>query len=138
MSMSEDATSEYQLRCQSRGGVLRCHVSGDIDAQHVRIAYWHEILAIAIKRRARKLLVFDRKKHRPASPDELAELAQAMQVYLGSVDSVAIVEPTPKFLPDLEHGEIHAQSFGINLRVFSHEAEAERWLFYGEHDIPKS
>jgi hypothetical protein len=122
----------YQLSYESRGGVLRFRVSSDIDAQAVRFAYWQEIISIANTRGVRRLLVFDRKKGKPAAPEELKELAALMQPYVQNIDCIAVVEPTSKFLVNLEYGEIYAREYGINVRVFSTQAEAERWLHYGQ------
>jgi hypothetical protein len=127
--------SDYQLSYQSRGGILRFHVTGDTDAQHIRISYWHEIISIAKLHKVRKLLVFDRKKHQPAGPDELAALAEAMKVYAEHFDGIAVIEPTSHFMPALEHGEIHARENGLNVRLFTNETDAERWLLYGMHQI---
>lgn len=49
-------------------------------------------------------------------------------------DRVAVVEPTPAFLPAIEHGEIHGQAAGINVRIFADEVDAERWLYFGSAD----
>jgi hypothetical protein len=123
----------YQVTYQSRGGILRFHVKDDIDAQHIRISYWQEIVFIATQHKVRKLLVFDRKKHKPADPSELAALASIMKMHAENFDGIAIIEPTPHFMPALEHGEIHAQENGLNVRIFTDEMNAERWLLYGMH-----
>lgn len=76
----------------------------------------------------------DRKKGHPASPAELAELAILFQEESGNFDRVAVIEPTPEFLPAVEHAEIFGQSMGINVRIFTAPNEAERWLRYGSPD----
>ncbi len=124
----------FQLTHKKRGDILYFKVSGTIDSQEVRIAYWLEIANITRKNAIRKILVIDRKKHAPATPSELAALAVIMQSHSSLVDRVALVEPNPQFLSALEHIEIHGRELGINIRVFSDAENAERWLIYGSYD----
>lgn len=124
----------YRLAFAPAGGFLRVQVSGDIDAQAVRIAYWREIVATARDRGERKLLVLDRKKGAPANPGELAEMARLFSADAVHVDRVAVVEPTTAFVPAMEHAEIQGRSAGINIRIFADEASAERWLLFGTAD----
>jgi hypothetical protein len=126
--------AEYRLRLAEQGDFLQVEVSGDIDAQAVRIAYWREIAAEGKARGLRKVLVTDRKKGHPASPAELAELAVLFHEESGNFDRVAVIEPTPEFLPAIEYAEIFGQSMGINVRIFSGARDAERWLRYGSPD----
>lgn len=133
--MSEERVHpEYRLRLSERSDFLEVEVSGDIDAQAVRIAYWREIAAEGKARGLRKVLVTDRKKGQPASPAELAELAILFQEESENFDRVAVIEPTPEFLPAVEYAEIFGQSMGINVRIFMAANEAERWLRYGSPD----
>lgn len=126
--------SAYRLAFAQADGFLRVQVSGDIDAQAVRIAYWREIVATARERGERKLLVLDRKKGQAATPDELTELARLFSADAVHVDRVAVVEPITAFLPAMEHAEIQGRSAGINVRIFADEASAERWLLFGGAD----
>lgn len=126
--------SAYQLRLTPRGDHLQVDVSGDVDAQTVRIAYWKQIAREGRARGERKLLVHDRRKGIPATPAELAELAQLLQDQAGYFDRVAVVEPRPEFLPAVEHAEILGQAAGINVRIFIDAAQAVRWLRYGSPD----
>jgi hypothetical protein len=130
---SPDAPA-YRLAFSGTGDILRVQVSGDIDAQPVRIAYWREIVATAQARGPRKLLVLDRKKGRPADPGELAEMAALFSADAVHLDRIALVEPTTAFLQAMEHAEIQGRSAGINLRIFGDEANAERWLLFGSAD----
>lgn len=125
---------DYALQLVQQGDLLEVRVSGDIDAQHVRIAYWQEIADEGKARGIRKLLVTDRKKGRPASPAELAELAVLFQHEAKFFDRVAVIEPTPEFVPAVEYAEIFGQGLGINVRIFSQHRDAERWLRYGSPD----
>lgn len=125
---------DYRLRLVASGDVLEVQVSGDIDAQAVRIAYWREIAEQGKARGTRKLLVTDRRKGQPATPAELAELAVIFHEEAVHFDRVAVIEPTPAFVPAVQYAEIFGQSLGINVRVFSDPAEAGRWLRYGSPD----
>ncbi len=129
-----DQASAYRLTFTPADGFLRVQVSGNIDAQAVRIAYWREIVGTARDRGERKLLVLDRKKGTPASPGELAEMARLFSADAVHVDRVAVVEPTTAFLQAMEHAEIQGRSAGINVRIFADEASAERWLLFGTAD----
>jgi len=135
--MPHDATAEdpgYRLRFHPHGDVLEVAVSGDVDAQPVRIAYWRAIAAEGRRRGLRKLLVTDRRKGTPATPEELAELARLFRHEAPNFDCVAVVEPTIAFLPTMEHAEIFGQAAGINVRIFTDAQQAERWLRYGSPD----
>ena len=134
MLMSSDSNSDFQVAFRKRGDVLHFRVSGDIDSQAIRIAYWQEIVAITKREGLRKLLVVDRKKHKPASPEELAQLAAMMQIHSTIADRVAVVEPTAKFVSAMEHAEIEGREAGINVRIFNRVEDAERWLMYGSSD----
>lgn len=125
---------DYALRLVEQGDLLEVYVSGGIDAQDVRIAYWQEIADEGKARGIRKLLVTDRKKGQPATPAELAELAVMFQHEARYFDRVAVIEPTPEFLPAIEYAEIFGQGMGINVRIFTNAREAERWLRYGSPD----
>lgn len=129
-----DPDPGYRLAFLSRDDFLEVGVSGDIDAQAVRIAYWREIVAVALARGCRKLLVTDRKKGKPARPEELAELARLLRSEREHFDRVAVIEPTPDFLPAIEHAEILGLEQGINVRVFGQYAQAASWLRYGSPD----
>ncbi|WP_460727515.1 hypothetical protein [Lysobacter rhizosphaerae] len=130
----ERLSPDYALRLVEHGDHLQVEVSGGIDAQAVRIAYWRDIVAEAKERGLRKLLVTDRKKGKPASQAELAELALVFHEEAPNFDRVAVIEPTPEFLPAIEYAEIFGQGMGINVRIFSDHREAERWLRYGSPD----
>ncbi|GAB3385346.1 hypothetical protein [Lysobacter fragariae] len=130
----QSANTGYQLRLTPRGDFLQVDVSGDIDAQTIRIAYWRQIAAEAKALGLRKVLVTDRKKHQPATPAELGELALLFAGEAGNFDRVAVIEPIPEFLPAVEHAQIFGQGLGINVRIFVDPDEAERWVRYGSPD----
>jgi len=125
---------EFHVAYRKQGDILHFQVSGDIDSQAIRIAYWQEIVAITQREGLRKLLVVDRKKHKPANPEELAQLVALMQIHSRVADRIAIVEPMAKFVSAMEHAEIEGREFGFNVRIFNRVEEAERWLMYGSSD----
>lgn len=129
--MPDMSSPRYELSHRKQGDTLYFQVTGDIDSQAVRIAYWLEIVEISRKLGARKLLVIDRKKHKPATQAELVELAGIMYQHRKLVDRVAVVEPTPEFVSAIEHAEIEGIEQDINIRVFGNTHDAERWLMYG-------
>ncbi len=122
---------DYRLSITSQGDTLIVRVTGSVDAQSVRIAYCTEVLAEARARGCRKILGLDRKKGKPASPAELAELAQIFAADGAYFHRIAVVEQTAEFVAALEHGEILARAAGLNLRIFADEKNAEHWLHYG-------
>lgn len=124
----------YRLAWTIEDDILKARVEGDVDAQPVRLAYWREIVRTGRERGCRKLLVIDRKKGRPATPAELAELAHAFRDLRGLFERIAVVEPTAEFMPAVEHGEIFARSLGINVRIFADAVSAERWVRFGSAD----
>ncbi|MGH8049557.1 MAG: hypothetical protein ACREPB_02745 [Arenimonas sp.] len=134
MLMRSGSNPEFHVAYRKQGDTLHFQVTGDIDSQAIRIAYWQEIVAITKREGLRKLLVVDRKKHKPASPEELAQLAAMMQIHSSIADRIAVVEPTAKFVPAMEHAEIEGRELGINVRIFNRNEDAERWLMYGSSD----
>lgn len=132
--MPSGPNSDFHVAYRKQGDTLHFQVSGDIDSQAIRIAYWQEIVAITKREGLRKLLVIDRKKHKPASPEELAQLAAMMRIHSTIADRVAVVEPTAKFVSAMEHAEIEGREVGINVRIFNRVEDAERWLMYGSSD----
>lgn len=129
--MKSSEHRDFKLTYRKRGDLLFFQVSGDVDSQAVRIAYWQEIAAITRTLGLRKLLVLDRKKYQPATPKELAELAGIMHGHRDVADKVAVVEPTTEFVTAVEHAEIEGLEQGINIRVFGNIQDAEHWLMYG-------
>lgn len=132
--MQHSHSPDFQVHCRKRGDTLHFKVTGDVDSQAVRLAYWQEIVTITKQYGLRKLLVLDRKKHKPASQDELVQLAAMMKIHNGLADRLAVVEPTAAFISAAEHAEIEGREVGINVRVFSSVEEAERWLMHGLSD----
>jgi hypothetical protein len=128
------AGSGYRLEMLCEGDTFLVRVHGTVDAQALRIAYWREIVDLAKAGGHRKLLVTDRKKIAPATPEELAELTRLFAHEARHFDRVAVVEVTPAFVPAIEHAEIFARSVGINLRVFADRDSALRWLYYAHSD----
>lgn len=124
----------YRLSWTVVDDLLTARVEGEVDAQPVRLAYWREILSAARRHDCRKVVVIDRKKGRPATPEELAELTFAFRDLHAAFDRIAVVEPTAEFMSAIEHAEIHAWSLGLNVRIFADATAAERWARFGSAD----
>ena len=123
--------ADFHVACRKHGDTLHFQVTGDIDLQTIGIAYWQEIVAITMQEGLRKLLVVDRKKHKPANAEELAAM---MQIHSAIADRIAVVEPTAKFVSAMEHAQIEGREVGINVCIFNRIEDAERWLMYGSSD----
>ena len=134
MLMQSSKNPDFDVTYRRHGDTLRFQVSGDVDSQETRVAYWQEIVNIIKREGLRKILVVDRKKLVPASQAQMTQLASVMKVHSDIVDWVAIVEPTPEFVSAAEHAEIEGRAVGFNVRVFSYVEDAERWLMYGLSD----
>ena len=132
--IEERARADYLLRLEQHIDFLQVEVHASANTQAVRIAFWQEIASEAKARGMRRLLVVDRRKGEPGTAAEMAELAAMFRHKAGDFDRIAVIETMPEYLPAAQYGEIHGQSVGINLRVFSVAAEAERWLRYGSPD----
>jgi hypothetical protein len=125
---------EYSLQFAERSGFLHVDVSCNVDSQPVRIAYWKALVEEAHARGLRRMLVFDRLKENPATPQQLAEMAMLFRGEASHFERIAVIERRPELLSAVEHGEILTRDLGINLRIFVDPAEAERWLRYGSPD----
>ena len=113
MLMQSNDIPGFQVTYRKHGDTLHFQVTGDIDSQAIRI---------------------DRKKHKPANPEELAQLAAMMQIHRKIADRIALVEPMAEFVSAMEHAEIEGREFGFNVRIFNRVEDAERWLIYGSSD----
>lgn len=125
---------EYSLTFVERSGFLQVDVNCEVDSQPVRIAYWRALVAEAHARGLRRMLVFDRRKEIPATPQQLSDMAMQFRGEAANFDRIAVIERRPELLSAAEHGEILTRGVGINLRVFVDPGEAERWLRYGSPD----
>ena len=67
----------WRLRFEDRTGYLYAEVTGPEDSLAITMAYWQEIAAECSRRNAVRLLVCDRLRGEPATPDEFRQLAQA-------------------------------------------------------------
>ena len=132
--MQSSKNPDFDVTYRRQGDTLRFQVTGDVDSQETRIAYWQEIVNIIKREGLRKILVVDRKKLVPASQEQMTQLASVMKIHSDIVDWVAIVEPSLEFVSAAEHAEIEGRAVGFNVRVFSYVEDAERWLMYGLSD----
>lgn len=135
MTTEKSASSldqSWRLRFEDRTDYLYVEASGPEDSLAITTAYWREISAECSRRATRRLLVCDRLRGDPATPDEFRRLAGS---FIGSgLESVRIAfyEPVSDHVRDVEHGELAMREAGFTLRVFGSEREAEIWLLYGQ------
>jgi hypothetical protein len=122
----------FELGFSDRGDYLYAAVKGEQDSVEITLAYWFEIAAECARRGTARLLVCDDLHGEPATPQDFARLAAALQ---GSgLESVRIAfhEPVSSHVRLVEHGELAFREAGFTLRVFGSESEAELWLRYGQ------
>lgn len=122
----------WRLRFEDRTDYLYVEASGPEDSLAITMAYWREIAAECARRNTTRLLVCDRLRGEPATPEQFRRLAQS---FLGSgLETVRIAfhEPVSDHLRDVEHGELAMREAGFTLRVFGGQREAEIWLRYGQ------
>ena len=107
---------------------LRVHVTGANTLANT-FAYWSAV-AREIQEFPRPVLLVDELDGPPLTPDDWGELVAAMA---GSpLRHVRIAHVKPRGLQALEFCELHAKDAGFDARVFVSEADASRWLRYGE------
>jgi hypothetical protein len=122
----------WRLRFEDRADYLYAEVDGPEDSLQITIDYWRNIDAECRRRNTRLLLVCDRLRGAPATPEEFRQLAATLKG--GALDAVRIAfhEPVSDHLRFVEHGELTFREAGFTLRVFGSEREAEVWLRYGQ------
>lgn len=109
---------------------LRAYVFDGTDSLEVSIAMWRMLIEECTRRGAARLLVLEDLRDTVDLPgiEQVIEAIAAMSV---SALRVAFVELRDD-IQGAEFGEILCIERGIDARVFSHEAEARRWLVYGD------
>ena len=121
---------DLEIEFQPHPAGLRVHVTGANTLSNT-IAYWTAVLR-RIRARPRPVLLVDELEGPPLTPDDWRGLVTAMA---GSeLQSVRIAHVKPRGLDALEFCELHAKDAGFDARVFVDEAEASRWLRYGESE----
>lgn len=122
------ARRDLEVRFQPHLAGLRVHVTGANTLANT-IAYWTTVLR-EIRARPRPVLLVDELDGPPLTADDWHVVVVAMA---GSpLQSVRIAHVKPRGLAALEFCELYAKDAGFDARVFVDEAEASRWLRYGE------
>ena len=122
------APSALDITLEPHPAGLRVHVSGDNTLANT-IAYWTRILR-EVRSRPRPVLLVDELRGPPLSADDWHVLVGSMAG--SALRDVRIAHVKPSGLDALEFCELHAKDAGFDARVFVDEAEASRWLRYGE------
>lgn len=122
----------WRLRFEDRTDYLYAEVCGPEDSLAITTAYWREIAAECARRGTTRLLVCDRLRGEPATPDEFRGLVQSLGGSGLERVRIAFHEPVSDHLRHSEFGELAMREAGFVLRVFGNEREAEIWLRYGQ------
>ena len=122
------ATRDLDVQFQPHPAGLRVHVTGANTLPNT-IAYWTAVLR-EVRSRPRSVLLVDELSGPPLTPDDWHVLVAAMAGT--ELQAVRIAHVKPRGLDALEFCELHAKDAGFDARVFVDEAEASRWLRYGE------
>lgn len=122
----------FTLDFESVGYGLRVLVQGVNGTLETTVACWLGIAEEVRWRQPRGLLVVDEMEGDPPPPEDLMRFVQAMHGMGFEGVRIAYVEHHAQQIPEVELAGIMASEQGYAARVFDNEAEAERWLRYGE------
>lgn len=122
----------WRLRFEDRTDYLYAEASGPEDSLAITTAYWREIAAECARRGTTRLLVCDRLRGEPATPDEFRHLVESLAGSGLERVRIAFHEPVSEHVRYSEFGELAMREAGFTLRVFGSEREAEIWLRYGQ------
>lgn len=123
----------FRMRVDAHGSHLRAYVYDGVDSLAVSIAMWKMLSEQCRLHGTRQLLVIEDLKETVDLAD-IAAVIEAM-VSFGFADiRIAFVE-LQNDIQGSEHGEVLALERNITVMVFTNEAEAKRWLLYGEQAL---
>ena len=123
----------FRMRVDAHGRYLRAHVHDGVDSLAVSIAMWKMLSEQCQLRGTRQLLVIE-DLQATVDPGDIDAVVEAM-VGFGLADiRIAFVELRGDIQGN-EHAEVLALERNISVKVFTNEAEAKRWLLYGERDL---
>lgn len=120
----------FRICFDDEPGYLRAFVFDGIDSQSVSIAMWKMIGAECNAVQATRLLVLEDLRSTVEVPEIEAVVDSLFGAGLAHV-RMAFVELRDD-IQGSELGEIMCRERGINIRIFSSEAVARRWLVYGD------
>jgi hypothetical protein len=120
----------FRIRYDQHPDYLRGYVFDGTDSQEVSLAMWQLLASECETTGARRLLVVEDlcSSVDPAGTEVVVDFISKLGI---SLLRVAFVELRDD-IEGAEFGEILCMELGINIRVFSHEAEARHWLLYGD------
>ncbi|HEV7269021.1 hypothetical protein [Pseudoxanthomonas sp.] len=111
---------------------LRAWVTGTNGTLETTLAYWRAIADAVRQHAPRALLVVDDMDGLPPPPEQLLQFVQAMRGQGMEAVRIAYVERDADQIPQVEWAGLLANEHGFDARVFATEADAVRWLRYGE------
>ena len=129
--MGPEQAPAYELDFLDRGDYLFAKIKGEQDSPEITLAYWCDIARECARRGTARLLVCDDLQGQPATPQDFAQLTEALRGSGMEHVRIAFHEPVSANLRLVEHGELAFREAGFTLRVFGSEREAELWLRYG-------
>jgi len=127
-AMTGHGARDLRVDLQPHPAGLRVHVTGANTLANT-IAYWTRVLR-AVRERPRPILLVDELIGPPLTGDDWLLLVGTMAAT--ELTNVRIAHVKPRGLDALEFCELHAGDAGFDARVFVDEAEASRWLRFGE------
>jgi len=126
--MTGQGARDLHVEIRPHPAGLRVHVTGANSLANT-IAYWTRVLR-EVRDRPRPVLLVDELTGPALTDDDWLLLVGAMSGT--ALEGVRIAHVKPRGLGTLESCEQHAADAGFDARVFVDEAEASRWLRFGE------
>jgi len=118
----------YSITFSSHPAGLKASVRGPGTLENT-LAYWRAIEAELRRRPAPALLLVDEMRGAALSEEQWRQVVETMKG--GPLGQFRVAHVKPNGLQTIEYCELFAVEAGICARVFTHEAEAVRWLRHG-------
>ena len=119
----------FRIRLEPQPDFLRAHVSGGTDSLQKSLAVWRLLGDECRARDAKRLLVVEELSG-GLSHEEVGIMIATLHAEGFPNIRIGFVELAGNTAPG-EHGEILAIELGFTVQAFNREAEARRWLVYG-------
>lgn len=126
------AEGQCQLQFAVHGNTLRVEISGATGTQPERLACWARLAEEVGRRGASAVLAVDRRDGGLATTGQWRALLKQLDVESFKDLPLAYVGSWPRFT-QMEALNLCLLERGFRAQVFDDEADAERWLRYGEH-----
>jgi hypothetical protein len=117
----------YDLQFEQRPQYLLARVSGPEDSLEVSVAYWQQVAAEAIGRKAQRLMVVENFPNNGETADVMALGRFLAELGLQNI-RIAFVDEQSDHLDRNRVGELVAVNRGLRGKVFADFAEGEQWL----------